>query len=89
MNNEVLMKQLVRQMKIMNFWVSLFGSMIVVGMVIAAFLLWQVVSFVNETNKKIDAVRTSTADSLNVSKKACEGTDDFSKWLQKNSGLCS
>jgi len=86
--NEQLTKQLVCQMKILNFWVTLFGSLFVVAIVIIGFLLWQVVSFVNQTNQKIDEVRQATADSLNVSKKACETGGDVTEWLKNTTGIC-
>lgn len=86
--NEQLTKQLVRQMKILNFWVTLFGSLFVIAIVIIGFLLWQVVSFVNQTNQKIDEVRQATADSLNVSKKACETEGDVAEWLKNTTGIC-
>lgn len=86
--NEQLLKQLVRQMKIMNFWITLFGSLFLVAILVAGFLLWQLVTFINETNHKIDAIKTQTSDSLNVKKQACEGTNEFSKWLQRSTEAC-
>lgn len=86
--NEQLLKQLVRQMKIMNFWITLFGSLFLVAILVAGFLLWQLVTFINETNRKIDTIKTQTSDSLNVKKQACEGSNDFSKWLQHSTEAC-
>lgn len=86
--NEQLLKQLVRQMKIMNFWISMFGSLFLIALVIAGFLLWQLVAFVQDTNRKIESVKNTTTDSLNVKKQACSGGNDFSKWLQSNTEAC-
>ena len=86
--NEQLLKQLVRQMKIMNFWISFFFFFVVIAIIICGFLLWQVVSFVNDTNRKIDGIKTQAGDSLNVKKNTCEGNKDFAKFLREKTGAC-
>jgi hypothetical protein len=86
--NEQLLRQLVRQMKIMNFWISLFGSFFVIALLVLGILLWQVVSFVNDTNKKIDSLKTQTSDTLNVKKQACEGNSDFTRFLKDKTKAC-
>jgi maltodextrin utilization protein YvdJ len=86
--NEQLLRQLVRQMKIMNFWITLFGSLFLVALVVAGVLLWQLVSFVNMTNQRLDSMKTQAADSLNVKRQACEGQGSFSSWLRNSTNAC-
>lgn len=86
--NDQLLKQLVRQMKILNFWVSIFGGLFLIALFIVAFLIWQMVSFAHQTNQKIDWLKNSAADSLNVKKQTCEGDNDFSEWVQTNTKAC-
>lgn len=86
--NEQLLRQLVRQMKIMNFWITLFGSLFLVALVVAGVLLWQLVSFVNMTNQRLDSMKTQAADSLNVKKQACEGQGSLSNWLRNSTNAC-
>lgn len=86
--NDELAKQLIRQMKIMNFWITFFGSIVVVSLVIAGFLLWQVVTFMNDTNRKIDTIRTEVGDSLDVKKKTCDTSSSFGRWLEQNTDIC-
>ncbi|MCB9819934.1 hypothetical protein H6796_01365 [Candidatus Nomurabacteria bacterium] len=88
MKNEVLLKQLVRQVKILNFWITLFGSLFLVGIVIAGFLLWQVVAFIGQTNQKIEDMKTSASDSLNVQKKTCESDGKIGSWFRENTEVC-
>lgn len=87
MNNEVLLKQVVRQMKIINFWITLFGSLFLVALLIAGFLLWQLVSFIGETNRKIDAAKSGVSDSLNVKKQSCDNST-IGSWLKQNTDMC-
>lgn len=88
MHNEELLKQLVRQMKIMNFWVTFFGVLALTALTISGFLLWQIVTFIGDTNRKIDELQTSARDSLNVQKQTCESDNAFSRWLAENTDAC-
>jgi hypothetical protein len=89
MDTTVLMKQLVRQMKILNFWITVFGTLMLTALVITGLLVWQLVSFVNTTNQRLDNIRATTLDSLNVSKKTCDSSGELGSWLRDHTGLCS
>lgn len=86
--NEQLLKQLIRQMKILNFWVSLFGGLFLMALIVVGFMIWQMVHFVNETNQKIENIKMQTTDSLKLKKQTCEGTNSFSEWIQANTKAC-
>jgi len=87
--NEQLAKQLIRQIKILNFWVTLFGSLFLITLIIAGFLLWQLVSFINQTNEKLDAIKSQTTDSLNIKKQTCEADNSFSDFIKNNTRACN
>jgi len=86
--NDVLMKSLVRQLKILNIWITFFGSLVVVAMVVMAILLFSLIGFIKDTGTKIDNARTQANDSVNLKKQACEGNDGFSDFLRSSTGVC-
>jgi hypothetical protein len=86
--DELLLKQLVRQLKIMNIWISVFGTMIVVTLVVLGVLVFKVVSFVNDTNKKIDTIGTQAKQSLDFKQKACD-SNALGSLLQSKTDICT
>ncbi len=82
--NEELQKQLVRQLKILNFWITLFGSIIVISLIIMGFLVYKVVSFTNSTRNEISDLKSS----LNVTNKVCEGDGSLTGFLQDKTSIC-
>ncbi len=89
MNDEILLKQLVRQMKILNIWVSLFGGLVVIGLLVMGFLMYQVVMFVQETNSKIENVKDGISSSVDVKGKACNGDGTVTTFLRENTATCN
>lgn len=85
--DELLLKQLVRQLKIMNVWISVFGTLIVVTLIILGILVFKVVSFVNDTNKKIDTIGTQAKQSLDFKQKACN-SDTLGSLLKTKTDVC-
>ncbi len=85
--DDILLKQLVRQLRIMNIWISIFGSLILVSLIVLGILVFKVVSFVNDTNKKIETITTQTKQSLDVKAKVCD-TDTVGGFLQDKTSVC-
>jgi|GEM_PF-975992 len=81
-------KQLIRQLKILNFWITFLGSIIVVALIVLAFLLWQVIGFVRETNERIESIKSNTTDSLNVKKQVCDGDGNISGYIKDTTDIC-
>lgn len=79
-----LQRQLLRQLKVMNFWISLFGTLLLVCLGIMLYLIFQIVGFVNDTNQRISEVR----DNLDVQSRACESDNSFGGWLRDSTDLC-
>ena len=86
--NNVLMDKLVRQLKILNIWITFFGSLVVVALIVMAILLFSLIGFIKDTGTKIDNVRTQASDLVNLKKQACEGDDAFSNLLRSSTGVC-
>lgn len=75
-------RQLVRQLKIMNFWVTLFGSMIVLTLVVLGFFIFKIVTFVHSTEQKVSDLQRKTTQTLNVKDDLCKNS------LLSGSGYC-
>lgn len=85
--DEVLLKQLVRQMKILNIWISVFGTLILVAMIICLYLVFRVVTFVQDTSNKLNSIQENTQNTLNVQKQLCS-SDNISDFLKNRSDYC-
>lgn len=86
--NEQLERQLVRQLKILNFWITTFGILFLIALGVIGFFLFQTVMFIKATNDNIQNFRQSTTENLNVKKQACEGNDAFSQFI-RSTGACN
>lgn len=69
--NEDLQKQLVRQLKILNFWVTLFGTIVIIVSITIGILLFKTYTFVQNTADTVQELRAETAETLNVKNKVC------------------
>lgn len=80
-------KQLVRQLKILNFWITTFGVLMLLALGIIGFFLFQTVMFVKSTSDKLTTFQQTTTEKLDVKKQVCSGTDAFSSFV-KSTGAC-
>lgn len=80
--DEQLQRQLVRQLKIMNFWITFFGTIILVSLLVMGFLIFKMVTFVRSTEQKITNFQTKTTETLNVKDDLCRNN------LLKGSAYC-
>ena len=86
--DDKLARQLVRQLKIINFWISFYGIIMIAIMGFLLYMIIQMVMFVQDTNKRIEQIRTDAADSLNVQKKSCGDGSPLADWLKNNTDIC-
>ena len=80
--NEALMRQLVRQLKIINFWITLFGSLIIITLLLLGFMIFKVVTYLQNTEQKVTELRDKTTQTLNVKDDLCKNS------LLSGSGYC-
>jgi hypothetical protein len=73
--DEKLIKALTKQMKILNFWVSIYGTIILIILIFLSITLFRVVSYMNNLNKKVES-------SLDVKSKVCSDQDKISGLLK-------
>ena len=80
--DDKLARELTRQLKIINFWISLFGSIIVITLFILGFLIFKVVTYVQSTEQKVTDLRQKTVNTLNVKGDLCKNS------VLSGSGYC-
>ncbi|MBP7857515.1 hypothetical protein KA016_00450, partial [Candidatus Saccharibacteria bacterium] len=64
------------------FWISLFGSIIVITLLILGFLVFKVVTYVQSTEQKVSDLRQKTVNTLNVKDDLCKNS------VLSGSGYC-
>lgn len=79
---------LTKQLKVLNFWITTFGTLFFVVLVIIGFLLYQTIAFVRETGDKLTATQESVTKSLDVKSKLCSSNNKVTDFLKKNTGTC-
>jgi type VI protein secretion system component VasK len=84
MMDEKLQRKLVRQIRIINVWMTIIGTFILGVLIACGWVLIQVWSLTKNTTQTIDSVKQS----LDVKKTACNGDTAFSKYLQQNTEAC-
>ncbi|HEX8389952.1 MAG TPA: hypothetical protein VF597_00860 [Candidatus Saccharimonadales bacterium] len=85
--NEQLLRQLVRQMKIINFWITLFGTIVVAAIIALGILIFQVVKVIEHTNEQLSGVTSQLKSSVDVKSDVCGGSGDVAAFLQAR-GIC-
>ena len=85
--DENLQRQLIKQMKILNFWITTFGILLLVALGIIGFLLFQVIIFVKDTGDRIQQFQQGTSQSLNLKQQACND-NALGAFLRQQSGVC-
>ncbi|QQS69028.1 hypothetical protein IPP75_03845 [Candidatus Saccharibacteria bacterium] len=80
--DDKLARELTRQLKIINFWISLFGSIIVITLLMLGLLVFKVVTYVQSTEQKVSDLRQKTVNTLNVKDDLCKNS------VLSGSGYC-
>ena len=72
--DEILLKQLVRQLKIINFWIASFGLLFLATLVVVAVLIFKMVTFVQSTEQKLSDLQSKTQSTLDLKQQACDNS---------------
>jgi hypothetical protein len=86
--NEQLEKKLIRQLRILNFWITSFGVLLLVGLAVIGYFLFQTAMFVKSTSDNLQVVKEKTTDTLNVNKQVCGSTGALSDYVKNNTDFC-
>lgn len=84
--DQELSRQLVRQLKILNRWVTFFGLVFLVAMVIAGILLFRLVAFMQDASVRLSQAQQQVQESTNLKKQLCDSPDAGT--FLKNTSLC-
>lgn len=87
MNDEIA-RQLVRQLKVLNFWITSIGVVVIIGLIVIGVLLFQAISFIRDTKDSVTNFTTSTQQKLDLKSQACAGTDSFSTFIKSKTDVC-
>ncbi|MDB5181546.1 MAG: hypothetical protein JWP13_309 [Candidatus Saccharibacteria bacterium] len=86
--DEILLRQLVRQLRLLNIWISIVGSLILISLIVCIVLIFKVVTFVQDTSDKISNLQQKTENSLNVRNQLCD-SKSIASLLEDRSSLCA
>ena len=85
--DEALLRQIVRQLKFLNFWITLFGVIIIISLAITGLVLYKIVTLANNSVKKFDTFQQQTSNSLNLKKQVCSDSS-LSSLLRSQTSIC-
>ncbi len=80
-------KQLLKQLKILNFWITLFGILFLIILGIIGFFMYQTAMFVRDTSERVSDFQQSTTQSIDVKSQVCSKNDSLADFLKANN-LC-
>lgn len=83
----MLLRQLVRQLKILNIWVTIFGTLMLVTLIALGILVFKMVLFVHSTEAKIADIQQKTSQTLDVQTHICN-SDGLGSILSKTTDYC-
>lgn len=78
--DEVLLKQLVKQLKLLNFWISFFGAIIVISLIALGILLFKVITYTQQVSSQISETRQSLQQSTDVKSQLCRSDSIASRY---------
>ena len=85
--DEALLRQIVRQLKFLNFWIAFFGVITIVTLAITGVVLYKIATVANNSVKKLDAFQQQTSKTLNVKQQLCSDAS-FSTLLHSQTSIC-
>ncbi len=85
--DEQLLRQIVRQLKFLNFWIAFFGVIIIITLAATGLILFKIVTVANDSVKKFDSFQQQTSKSLNVKQQLCSDSS-LSALLSSQTAFC-
>lgn len=81
--DDKLARQLIRQLKLLNFWITLFGVITLIALAVIGFFMYQTYRTIDDARQKID----NTRQQLDVQQQICEDEGSFSDFVRR-AGAC-
>ncbi|MEO5691304.1 MAG: hypothetical protein ABIQ64_03910 [Candidatus Saccharimonadales bacterium] len=80
-------EQLLKQLKILNFWITSFGILFLIILGTIGFFIYQTAMFVRDTSQRVSNFQQSTTQSIDVKSQVCSKNDSLADFLKSNN-LC-
>lgn len=81
-------KQLIRQLKIMNTWIMIFGTAVLLCLVITGYMLWRVVTFTNKVESEVTEIRATVSDQLDIREQLCSSENTVTGVVTDLTNIC-
>lgn len=85
--DDQLAKQLVRQLRILNLWITIFGTLILATLAVLGYFVFKIVTFVNDTNTKVENLTSQTKETLDFNARFCD-SESVGGFLRGNTDAC-
>lgn len=85
--DDVLLKQILRQLKLLNIWITVFGTLILIGLVVAGVVLYKLVTFANESLQSINNFQAKAEQSLDIKQQLCKD-ENGGALFRRTTDLC-
>lgn len=86
--NDATTKQLIRQLKIMNTWMMIFGTAVLLCLVITGYMVWRVVTFTNRMEREVSELRTNVTEQLDVREQICSSDNTVTGVVTDLTNFC-
>jgi hypothetical protein len=85
--DEDLQRQILQQLKVIKFWLSFFGLLLIATLAIMGYLAFRVLAFMHDTTNRIESFQRTAQENLNFRDKVCSDTT-ASRIIKNNTSIC-
>lgn len=86
--NEQLAKQLIRQLKLINFWIGTAMVLMIAGLIVLGLILFQLIHFVQGTTDKITTFTQTTQQNIDIRNKLCSSSGTLGSLIKNQTDIC-
>ncbi|MEO8105423.1 MAG: hypothetical protein ABI602_03750 [Candidatus Saccharibacteria bacterium] len=86
--DDVLLRKVSRQLKLLNFVVTAFGLLILASFAVTAVLLFKAITYVHTEATKLDSLQKQATQALDVKQQLCSDKT-ISAFVKSQSGFCN
>ena len=87
--DEVILKQLTRQLKLLNFWVSFFGILFLICFAVAGYFAYKAVTEVRKVESSLTSSQQSLEQNINLKNNLCNSSTGVSALIKKQTSVCN
>lgn len=83
-----LQRRLVRQLRLLNTWIGIFGLIIAAVLIVFVFFIYTAVTYVHDASTSISNIQTKTDNALDLQKQLCSGSSTFNSLIKNQTDVC-